>query len=122
MQLSTFNCQVIKSRQLYTICTYAAGLFVGKYPGLDVIVHPGRMRGYRATFLRFPTEDLSIVCLCNDRSAEANSLAEQIAQIYLGAKSAPPGLDETTKPTPASGAQQPARPAPMQQYAGRHHR
>jgi len=80
---------------------YAFGLQHGTYRGLAVIGHGGSDAGYRADFLRFPSEKLSIVCLCNLSTANLSGLTRQVADVYLadklGPSDAPPPLPPAIK-------------------------
>lgn len=62
---------------------YAAGLFVEKYRGLDVIHHGGAWFGYRAEMIRFPRQELTVICLANSEGLSAIPLARQVADIFL---------------------------------------
>ena len=64
---------------------YALGLSVGNFAGSRVVSHSGAYGGYRSTFLRFPSDRLSVITLCNV-STMSSQLAEQVASIYLGAR------------------------------------
>jgi len=66
------------------VLTYAKGLSVGKYRGLQTVSHGGSWGGYRADLLRFPEQHFSVVCLCNLGSARPSSRAVKVAEIYLG--------------------------------------
>lgn len=68
---------------------YAAGLFVGKYRGLETVEHGGAWAGYRSQLLRFPTEHVSVTCLCNLGSANPDGLAQQVADVYLAQRLGP---------------------------------
>ncbi|MGH7526956.1 MAG: serine hydrolase domain-containing protein [Gemmatimonadales bacterium] len=68
---------------------YAAGLVVGEYRGLKTVEHGGAWAGYRAQLLRFPTEHVSIACLCNLGSANPDRLAQQVADVYLADRLGP---------------------------------
>ena len=63
---------------------YAAGLEIGTYGGLRFVAHSGSWVGFGAQLLRFPEQRFSVICLCNDESAEPTALALRIADIYLG--------------------------------------
>jgi CubicO group peptidase (beta-lactamase class C family) len=78
---------------------YAAGLNVGRYRGLRVVSHDGSLPGYRSDFAQFPSERLTVVCLCNRGDAEASSLSRRVAAVYLADKlkrPPRPGIDYTT--------------------------
>ncbi|MCH7549954.1 MAG: serine hydrolase, partial [Candidatus Krumholzibacteriota bacterium] len=63
--------------------TYAAGLEIGAYGGLRFVAHSGSWVGFKAQLLRFPEQRFSVICLCNDESANPTALAVRIADIYL---------------------------------------
>ena len=66
--------------------TYAFGLSVTKYRGLRKVAHNGAFAGYRAEMIRFPDEELSVICLCNLAQTHPSRLAQQVADIYLADK------------------------------------
>jgi len=63
--------------------SYAAGLEVATYGGLRVVAHSGSWVGFKAQLMRFPGQRFSVICLCNDESANPTALALRIADIYL---------------------------------------
>jgi CubicO group peptidase (beta-lactamase class C family) len=63
--------------------TYAMGLVVLKYKGLNVVEHSGGDAGYRSHLMRFPDQRFSVACLCNAGNANPSALARQVAGIYL---------------------------------------
>jgi CubicO group peptidase (beta-lactamase class C family) len=63
--------------------SYASGLSWGEYRGLKTLEHGGSDAGFRADYLRFPHERLSIVLLSNLASVDAGGLARKVADIYL---------------------------------------
>ena len=71
---------------------YAFGLNVGEYKGLREISHGGATAGYRAYLMRYPTERLSVALLCNAGTVNADGVAHQVADVFLGpaAKAEPP--------------------------------
>lgn len=62
---------------------YASGLFVNEYKGLKTISHGGAFVGYRAEFLRFPDQHLSIAIFANRGDADPSTMANQVADIML---------------------------------------
>ena len=62
---------------------YAAGLEIGAYGALRFVAHSGSWVGFKAQLLRFPEQRFSVICLCNDESANPTALALQIADLYL---------------------------------------
>lgn len=65
---------------------YASGLFIDDYHGLATIGHGGVVAGYRTSLLRFPSTNHSIAVLCNVGDAEPETLARQVADVYLEGK------------------------------------
>jgi CubicO group peptidase (beta-lactamase class C family) len=63
--------------------TYAMGLVVLKYKGLNVVEHSGGDAGYRSHLMRFPDKRFSVACLCNAGNANPSALARQVSGIYL---------------------------------------
>jgi CubicO group peptidase (beta-lactamase class C family) len=63
--------------------SYAKGLSISKYRGLNTVGHGGSWGGYRAELLRFPDQHFSVVCLCNRSDVSPERRAKQVADIYL---------------------------------------
>ncbi len=63
--------------------SYAMGLDLGSYRGLPIVEHGGALFGYRTELLRFPTQKFSVICLCNVASAVPETLAREVADLYL---------------------------------------
>jgi CubicO group peptidase (beta-lactamase class C family) len=70
---------------------YGYGLEFGSYGGLKYTYHNGSTGAYNATFFRFPTVNISIVVMTNNRSVPTNYIAQQLADytLDLPANSAP---------------------------------
>jgi len=79
--------------------TYAFGLDVAEYRGLDTISHSGSMMGFKAAFLQFPRQRFSVLVTCNLGEIEPMGLARRVADIYLEDELASPA-----EPPPASAA------------------
>jgi CubicO group peptidase (beta-lactamase class C family) len=62
---------------------YGMGLVPSEYQGLRIVEHSGGLGGYRTEFLRFPAQKLTVICMCNDGTANPSQLARQVAQTYL---------------------------------------
>jgi CubicO group peptidase (beta-lactamase class C family) len=64
---------------------YAFGLTVGEYKGLKTIMHGGEASGFESYVDRFPEQNFSVICLCNDADIEPDVevLANQVADIFL---------------------------------------
>jgi CubicO group peptidase (beta-lactamase class C family) len=69
--------------------TYAMGLDIQNVNGILSEEHLGEWAGYRADLLRFPTERLTVACLCNVADAAPEDRAIKVA-IALDPKLAPP--------------------------------
>ena len=63
---------------------YAAGLYIRRYRGRQMIEHAGASYGYLAEKLRFPEQRLSIILLCNRRDAPYVELSNRLADLFLG--------------------------------------
>ncbi|HVX39966.1 MAG TPA: serine hydrolase domain-containing protein [Gemmatimonadaceae bacterium] len=70
---------------------YALALSVGRHAGLTTYSHAGAYAGYRSAMLRIPEAGLSVITLCNTASAPA-TLAEQVADVFLGTAEAAPAV------------------------------
>jgi CubicO group peptidase (beta-lactamase class C family) len=68
---------------------YAVGLSVGTLRGLRVISHGGSWAGYRGQFYRFPDQHFAVATFCNLTTSGPDSLARQVAGIYLGDRMQP---------------------------------
>ena len=62
---------------------YAFGLNVDEYRGLPTVAHAGSMMGFKAAFLQFPTERVSVLIACNLGEIEPMGLARRVASIFL---------------------------------------
>ena len=69
--------------------TYASGLTVATYRGLNTVSHGGSFVGFRAEMIHFPDEHFSVICLCNRADARPGGLARQVAEVYLGDRMEP---------------------------------
>jgi hypothetical protein len=83
-----------------TVLDYASGLFLDHYRGLPTVAHGGSWAGYRAELLRFPSEHVSIACLCNLAGSNPSGLALKVADVYLAGRlaSAPRTSGATSVP------------------------
>ncbi len=64
--------------------SYAGGLFVGTYKGLNQVYHSGSTAAYRGQLTRFPDQDLAVAVMCNASSGNAGRYAYSVADLYLG--------------------------------------
>ena len=63
--------------------SYAFGLNIGEYRGLQTVGHSGSWRGFRSHLMRFPDQKFGVVILCNLDTFNPLHLAEKVADIYL---------------------------------------
>src|SRR5262249_25461969 len=92
--LANFDDRKIGAKALVTMRTpgkistgkeisYGMGLAPGNTRGLATAEHGGGLAGYRTYVLWFPEQRLSVVCLCNNGSANPGNLASKVAEVYL---------------------------------------
>ncbi len=63
--------------------TYAFGLEISEYRGLKMVEHAGASFGYRAQMIRFPAQELSVICLCN---SDAIQVSPEVSDVYLASE------------------------------------
>lgn len=63
--------------------SYGFGWFLEPYRGHPRMWHYGETVGFRTSIQRFPSDDLTVVVLCNRVDLTAPDLALQIADLYL---------------------------------------
>jgi hypothetical protein len=66
--------------------TYASGLMIGKYRGLETVSHGGSLMGFRTEFMRFPAQRTSVICLCNLSTSNPTARVRKVADIYLASE------------------------------------
>jgi CubicO group peptidase (beta-lactamase class C family) len=64
--------------------TYGFGLVIYKYRGARVVGHGGADAGYRSGVSRFPEHALAVAVLCNASTATPWTLADGVADAYIG--------------------------------------
>jgi CubicO group peptidase (beta-lactamase class C family) len=89
-----------------TPLTYAMGLQVRTEHGLQEETHAGGWAGYLSDGRRYPTERLSVTCLCNWDGSDPIALTRAVARALLPALATPAGgspaqADTKTSPPPA---------------------
>ena len=88
---SDIKRQIIeKSQQLTdnsTIKTYGYGLEFGTYKRLNYKFHEGATGAWKATVIRFPSKNTSIVTLTNTGKATPNTQTRQMADVVFNLKS-----------------------------------
>jgi CubicO group peptidase (beta-lactamase class C family) len=63
---------------------YASGVSVRPYRGLKIVSHNGSLPGYQSDLTRYPSQRLTVVCLCNRGDVDATRVGRQVAAVYLG--------------------------------------
>lgn len=63
---------------------YAFGLAISDRGGLRTVAHGGSSMGFRAHFLRFPDQRVSVITLCNLGTINPGHLSQRVADVYLG--------------------------------------
>lgn len=81
--------------------SYAAGLFLVTYRGVNVVLHSGSWAGYRAYIARVPSEGLGVIINCNRADASPTTLAMGV--IALLARVEPVVTTRTPQSTPRAG-------------------
>ena len=98
---------------------YALGLQHGDEGGLRTISHGGSSLGFRAHYLRFPDQHVSVFVLCNTPTNPAR-FASQVAQAYLGTAMKEPAT-RTSAAGPAAAPAEVALPAAeLQNFTGQY--
>ena len=75
---------------------YGLGFFIGTHHGRRMVSHAGSDYGYKADFIRFPAEQITVTVLCNAFDIPPTPLALQVADLYL-----PPAAEASSAPQPA---------------------
>jgi CubicO group peptidase (beta-lactamase class C family) len=65
------------------VLDYAFGLTVMDYKGLRKVSHSGGYGGYSAEFTRFPDHALTVICLSNNSTLSAPTMALKVVDIFL---------------------------------------
>jgi len=104
---------------------YALGLYHGMYRGLATVWHGGAFSGFGAQMLRFPEAEFTALVLCNLATANAASLANQVADIYLADRLAEPSPRVAGGPRPAAfpsaTGSAPLEPARLAEFVARYY-
>jgi len=84
---------------------YALGLRTGLQRGLPTVGHGGAFVGYRAATLRYPSEGVSVMVLCNYARTDPSRMAGEVGEIWLEDRMDP-------RPDPQAAPRPPSRPSP----------
>jgi hypothetical protein len=87
---------------------YAFGLRVSEYKGLRLVSHGGAWAGYRSEMMRFPDQQLTVICLANLSDLQPGAMAHRVADLFLAdaftsALASPTASDAAPTAAPASG-------------------
>ncbi|MHB1327075.1 MAG: serine hydrolase domain-containing protein [Gemmatimonadales bacterium] len=96
-----------------TAHTYARGLRVDKYRGLERVSHGGSWGGYRAMYARFPEYRTGVAITCNVSSANTSQLLDAVTDAVLREALAPRQADSAS-----AGAQEAVLGAAASRYLG----
>jgi CubicO group peptidase (beta-lactamase class C family) len=77
---------------------YAFGLDIGELRGLKTVRHGGALMGFRADYVRFPQQRLSVITLCNVSNAAPATLNNRVAELYLASQMKVPVAATSTPP------------------------
>ena len=89
-------------------CGYAGALVPGQYRGLRTFSHTGSLGGYRAAFVRFPEQQLSIILLGNAAEFAPEQKAYAIADVLLAGQ-----LQDRKSPDQTAETNPQAKPLPV---------
>ncbi len=100
--------------------SYAFGLNIGEYRGLETVGHSGSWRGFRSHLMRFPDQKFGVVILCNLDTFNPLRLAEKVADLYLADARAPKETSEPEKTVePAENTKsEPLAPEQLTKFEG----
>ena len=100
--------------------SYAFGLSIGEYRGLETVGHSGSWRGFRSHLMRFPDQKFGVVILCNLDTFNPLRLAEKVADLYLADVLAPvEAASEPEKAAPAEDIKsEPLTPEQLAEFEG----
>lgn len=87
--------------------TYASGLRVDLYRGLNMVSHGGSFIGYKAELLRFPEQNFSVICLCNLSDMNPVALARSVADVCLAELLEPEEEQEEAPPSEVEESETP---------------
>lgn len=76
---------------------YAAGLVVDRYRGLRRVEHSGSWAGFRANFLHYPDQRVSVFTLCNVANGNPTAKGQAVADILLAKELAPAAEPATAR-------------------------
>jgi CubicO group peptidase (beta-lactamase class C family) len=69
---------------------YGLGQFVGTYRGIDRVHHGGSWAGFKAVLQRYPSEQTSVIVLCNRGEVNPEALSDGVTDAVLRGRLGPP--------------------------------
>lgn len=84
-----------------TVIGYGLGQYIGRYRGRRMLSHAGSDPGYKADFIRFPEDSLTVTVLCNAFDIAPTPLALRVADLYLEGGDSAAVVVEAPDRTPA---------------------
>ena len=90
-----------------TVTGYGLGIYVGTYRGQRMLSHAGSSPGFKADFVHFPQQRLTIAVICNAFEISPTPIVHGIADIFLpaAAPTAGDGKSDVAVPPPADIAE-----------------
>jgi len=82
--------------------TYALGVGVSTWRGVQSVSHTGSTGGYRAALYRFPDQNVAVALLCNLGSINPGQTAQRVAALVLGSALAAAPADPAGVPVDAA--------------------
>jgi CubicO group peptidase (beta-lactamase class C family) len=78
--------------------SYAMGLSIDDYRGLDRVQHGGAWAGFRAYLARFPSEQMSVALLCNRSDVNPTNLTNEVVDVVLSDLLNPEDVSDSAQP------------------------
>jgi len=82
--------------------SYAFGLTHSVHRGLPTVGHGGAFVGYRAATLRYPSEEVGVMALCNYARAAPTEIVRKVGEIWFEDRMEPLPEDRSDPETPGS--------------------
>lgn len=91
---------------------YGLGIYIGKYRGQQTLSHAGSTPGYKADFVHFPKQHLTVEVMCNAFEISPTPIVHGIADILVPAAASTAEASKTDAAVPP--------PADVADFAGRY--
>lgn len=103
---------------------YAFGQNVERFRGVNRVSHTGSWAGYRTALQRYPDQRFAVVVLSNTTAINPTTMANNIANLYLGEALTPIAPMPTMSPAPETNFPGPSAWTPsvseLREYVGRY--